>query len=133
MASKCVICGKEFTPYICYGDRQKCCSQECRKIYVKKNQMNYYNSRSAEKKQNYKLLLQKKRNGHVKCKICGEPVYRELYFGEPLPQMHEECVIKDVTQTIIAGGKITRAQQSRLYSRGYTITEIRKEIEELKK
>lgn len=132
MANKCVICGKEFEPYHTYGERQKCCSQECRKKYIKLHQNDYYKNLSAEQRKAYALKQKKKNNGKVKCRICGLPVYRELYFGAPVPQMHEECVVKDAMKTLIAGEHITRAQYSRLQSRGYTITELRERIREMR-
>ena len=130
MQNKCVVCGRTFEPYVCYGARQKCCSKECRKEYISKNRINQYYALSPEQKRKYRMHVRERVNGHVKCKICGKPVYRDMYDGEPLPQMHDECIKSDCINTIGQGKALNKAQQSRLYARGWTITEFREEFKD---
>ena len=126
----CVICGKEYEPYRCYGKRQLTCSPECRKkyarIYAQNHPKRYEYAASA------KARAKKRRNGHVICRICGQPVFRTFAVGEGTPQMHEECVLEDCRATLMSGGKLNRAQQSRLYSRGWTIGDMKRYVEEIK-
>lgn len=128
--NKCVICGKDYEPYVCYGKRQKTCSKECRQAYIKQCRNNHYYGLTEEQKKKAKMQIREKRNGLVKCIICGKPVFRELYEGEPLPRMHEECVKSDCINTINQGKALNKAQQSRLYARGWTITEFREEFKD---
>ena len=123
--NKCVICGKEFVPYRTYGERQKTCSVECRKVYVRRYQREI--SRTDEYKKHSADLLRKRRNGSVICRICGKPIYRTFFPGEGSPWMHYECVINDCINTVKEGKPLTHKQLLRLDSRGYSKTEFMEE------
>lgn len=124
--NKCVICGKEYEPYHCYGKRQRTCSPECRKeyarIYARNNPKRYVYMEKC--KENAK----QRRNGSVICRICGKPVYRTFTIGEGSPWMHYECVINDCIKTLRAGEKLSKKQLMRLDTRGYTLTEFKEEF-----
>ena len=123
----CVICGKQYEPYYCYGDRQKTCSKECRKEYARLYARN--NPKKYEYMEKMKQRKKERINGHVICKLCGKPVYRTFILGEGSPQMHYQCVIDDCIATIRPGEKLNRKQIARLEQRGYSKTEF---IEEYK-
>lgn len=126
--NKCIICGKEYEPYVCYGERQLTCSQECRKEYAR------IYARTNPKRHIYaekcKRNAQERRNGHVICRICGKPVYRTFTVGEGSPWMHYECVIDDCIKTLKAGEKLSKKQMMRLDTRGYTLTEFKEEFKD---
>lgn len=124
--NKCIICGKEYEPYVGYGKRQLTCSEECRKkyarIYAKTNPKRY------EYLERQKQVKRERTNGHVICRICGKPVFRTFQIGEGSPWMHYECVIDDCIKTLRQGEKLSKKQLMRLSTRGYTITEFREEF-----
>lgn len=126
--NKCIICGKMYEPYHCYGERQLTCSQECRKEYARQYAKN--NPKQYEYKERYKQAKRIRTNGHVICRICGEPIYRTFELGEGSPWMHYECVINDCISTLQKGEKLSRKQLLRLDRRGYSITEFREEFED---
>lgn len=126
--NKCVICGKMYEPYHCYGERQLTCSQECRKEYARQYAKN--NPKQYEYKERYKQMKRIRTNGHVICRICGKPIYRTFELGEGSPWMHEECVFNDCINTLKHGEKLSRKQLLRLDRRGYSITEFREEFED---
>ena len=126
--NKCVICGKMYEPYHCYGERQLTCSQECRKEYARQYAKN--NPKQYEYKERYKRMKRIRTNGHVICRICGKPIYRTFELGEGSPWMHYECVINDCISTLQKGEKLSRKQLLRLDRRGYSITEVREEFKD---
>lgn len=126
--NKCIICGKMYEPYHCYGERQLTCSQECRKEYARQYAKN--NPKQYEYKERYKQMKRIRTNGHVICRICGEPIYRTFELGEGSPWMHYECVINDCISTLQKGEKLSRKQLLRLDRRGYSITEFREEFKD---
>ena len=126
--NKCIICGKMYEPYRCYGERQLTCSQECRKIYAR--QYAKTNPKRYEYMERMKQNARERRNGHVICRICGKPIYRTFEFGEGSPWMHYECVINDCISTLQKGEKLSRKQLLRLDARGYSITEFREEFKD---
>lgn len=126
--NKCVICGKMYEPYHCYGERQLTCSQECRKEYARQYAKN--NPKQYEYKERYKRMKRIRTNGHVICRICGKPIYRTFELGEGSPWMHYECVINDCIKTLKHGEKLSRKQRLRLDARGYSITEFREEFKD---
>lgn len=125
--NKCIICGKMYEPYHCYGERQLTCSPECRKEYAR--QYAKTNPKRYEYLERQKKRIRERRNGHVLCRICGKPVYRTFEIGEGSPWMHYECVMSDCVKTIKAGGKLSPKQVQRLATRGYSYAEF---IEEYK-
>lgn len=126
--NKCIICGKMYEPYHCYGERQLTCSQECRKEYARQYAKN--NPKQYEYKERYKRMKRIRTNGHVICRICGKPIYRTFELGEGSPWMHYECVINDCISTLQKGEKLSRKQLLRLDRRGYSITEFREEFKD---
>ena len=125
--NKCIICGKMYEPYHCYGKRQLTCSPECRKTYNRQYAREH--ARTYESLEKQKQRAREKNNGHVICRICGKPVYRTFVAGEGSPWMHFDCVMADCVKTVKAGEKLSWKQMQRLYARGYTIKEF---IEEYK-
>ena len=125
--NKCVICGKMYEPYHCYGERQLTCSAECRKEYARRYART--NPKRYEYMEKTKERARQKRNGHVICRICGKPIIRTFQIGEGSPWMHYDCVMNDCVKTIRAGEKLSKKQMMRLATRGYTPTEF---IEEYK-
>ena len=126
--NKCVICGKMYEPYHCYGKRQLTCSPECRKeharIYAKNNPKRY------EYQERRKQVKRELTNGHVICRICGKPIIRTFTAGEGSPWMHYECVIDDCIKSLQKGEKLTTVQKQRLCARGYSVTEFREEFKD---
>lgn len=126
--NKCIICGKMYEPYHCYGERQLTCSQECRKEYARQYAKN--NPKQYEYKERYKQAKRIRTNGHVICRICGEPIYRTFELGEGSPWMHYDCVINDCIKTLKQGEKLSKKQFMRLSTRGYTLTEFMEEFKD---
>ena len=124
--NKCIICGKMYEPYHCYGERQLTCSVECRKEYGRRYAKT--NPKRYEYMERMKQNARERRNGHVICRICGKPIYRTFELGEGSPWMHYECVINDCIKTLQKGEKLSRKQLLRLDARGYSITEFREEF-----
>lgn len=124
----CIICGKQYEPYHCYGKRQLTCSPECRKKYARQYAQNHPNKYKYQ--EDAKKRCAQRRNGHVICRICGKPVYRTFAVGEGTPWMHYQCVIDDCIATVRAGEKLSKKQLMRLDSRGYTKTEFCEEFKD---
>lgn len=122
----CIICGKEYEPYYCYGKRQKTCSKECRRKYHIQYAKNNPNKYLYMERSN--IRARERKNGHVICRICGKPVYRTFTAGEGTPWMHYQCVIDDCIATVRAGEKLSKKQRSRLEQRGYSKTEFIEEF-----
>ena len=125
--NKCIICGKIYEPYRCYGERQLTCSLECRKEYAR--QYAKTNPKRYEYMEKSKQNARIKRNGHVICRICNKPIYRTFEVGEGSAWMHYECVMNDCIETIKAGEALSKKQVGRLAARGYSYAEF---IEEYK-
>ena len=125
--NKCIICGKMYEPYRCYGERQLTCSPECRKEYAR--QYAKTNPKRYEYMEKSKQNARIKRNGHVICRICHKPIYRTFEMGEGSPWMHFDCVMSDCVKTIKAGEALSKKQVGRLAARGYSYAEF---IEEYK-
>lgn len=66
----------------------------------------------------------------VMCKICGKPVLPErgTLRRYARKQIHEECVINDVINTVLNGERISSCQRTRLLSRGIDIEDVYEEI-----
>ena len=116
MIKTCKICGKQFET----NNRRKiCCSNECSKK----------NARIITKLWNDRFHrdYQRKRNkGTVLCRICGEPVFRDIH-KRSTATMHDDCVFEQCADILLSGNKLTKAQMQRLYSRGYTIKEFKED------
>ena len=129
MKKICVICGSEFTPYHGAKNQLTCC-RDCRQIYsAERAKRKYHENReqilAVQKRQN-----RIKNNGHVICKICGRPIFRDWSIAANHGHMHDECIFDDVITTLRSGFKVSRVQKSRLYSRGYTLGEFISEYED---
>ena len=124
--NKCVICGREYEPYHCYGKRQLTCSPECRREYGRIYANNNPNKQMYMER--CKKRARERKNGHVLCRICGKPIYRTFTAGEGKPRMHEECVFNECINVLRSGGKLSHKQLLRLDSRGYTKTEFCEEF-----
>lgn len=122
--AQCVICGREFEPYVCRPS-QKTCSEECRKVYVRRYQRECYKNMTDDIRTRHKLHIREKRNGSVICILCGKPVFRCVNTAEKFPRMHEECIYRDCAKTLMNGEPLSKAQHSRLYARGWTVTEFK--------
>lgn len=125
---KCVICGKEYEPYAGQETRQKTCSPECRQKY-KSMYSNEYKKREYVKRAS-RIRMRKAIEGRTKCRICGKPIFRDWELGRSTKTMHDECVFADIQETIQSGSELSNAQIQRLYARGYTLKEFRKEMRE---
>lgn len=119
---KCKICGKEFQTN---HHSKITCSQEC----SKKNHEEWYKMLSPEGKQKLKERYKKNYQSTSVCRICGKIIEQDMAADRRTQKRyHDECVIKDCLSTIYAGKRISQSQQLRLYSRGYTIKELKEEF-----
>lgn len=112
----CPICGKDVARP---SGAVKYCSDECRKVG---NRMLH----EMRAKQAYDSYTPKR----VLCKICGKPVLPErgILRRYARKQMHEECVINDVIDTVLKGERISSCQMTRLVTRGLSKDDIIEEI-----
>lgn len=106
----CIVCGKPFIP----GRKsQICCSKECGKEQNKRRVMkNWYRNHNKEPHDNY-------------CKICGKKIEQA---GNR--QLHEECVIQDILNTMKAGKKLSPIQAGRIAKRKVSTLDLRKRAAE---
>ena len=112
----CPICGKDVERT---SGAVKYCSEKCRN---EGNQM-HYELRMKQIKESYVPV-------QVMCKICGKPVLPErgTLRRYARKQIHEECVINDVINTVRNGERISSCQMTRLVTRGLCMEDIREEI-----
>ena len=62
------------------------------------------------------------------CRLCGKPIERNYSTGhKDTSRMHDECVYKDILETLKAGKPLDTKQKSRLEFRGYTVAEFKEE------
>lgn len=119
---KCKICGKEFQTN---HHSKITCSQEC----SNKNRFDRYKMMSKEEKQKTHEYYASKHEPKSVCRICGKIIEQNVTStGHTAKRYHDECVIKDCLSTMYAGKRISHSQQLRLYSRGYTIKELKEEF-----
>lgn len=111
---KCKICGKEFeTNY----RRKSCCSEKCAEINKREITRQWNKLHAAD-------YRRAKRKGiSVVCRICGEPIYRDIN-KRSTAVMHDECVFRQCAEVLTKGERLTTAQIQRLYARGYTKKEF---------
>lgn len=130
MMKICAVCGKEYEPYRGTYRKQLTCSEECRQAwrnrYAKKKYVDNRERILAAQRE----MLRKKKNGHVICKICGRPIFRDWSVPANHGHMHDECIYDDIITTIRSGFKVSKLQKARLYSRGYTLGEFISEYED---
>ena len=129
---KCIICGAEFEPYYALRSRQKTCgSKECMRLRNLRQNKVYY---SIEENKDRQKFMQRVRRSKAVCRICGEKIERnhDIHHRASNSTMHDSCVIRDAMETIAKGEKLNSTQVQRLYQRGYTVKEIRDEVEKCK-
>ncbi|WP_407397759.1 hypothetical protein [Treponema sp.] len=118
----CKICGKEFTTN---HHNKLTCSKEC----SDRNKNDRYKMMTSEKKQELREYYESRYQPKSICRICGKVVEQAvLSTRRTSKRYHDDCVIKDCLATIYAGKAISKSQQLRLYSRGYTIKELKEEF-----
>lgn len=112
----CPVCGKDVERT---SGAVKYCSEKCRN---EGNQMQY-ELRKKLKSESYIP-------SQVMCKICGKPVLPErgTLRRYARKQIHEECVVNDVINTVLNGERISSCQRTRLLSRGIDIEDVYEEI-----
>ena len=109
----CKICKKEFETN---NRRKVCCCSKCADI----------NKRIITKQWNELHgtdYQRKKRNGCSLCRICGEPMHRDVH-KRSTATMHDECVYSDCMKVLKEGKRLSNTQIQRLYARGYTLKEF---------
>lgn len=131
----CRVCGK---PIVVANSRYCLCSNPvCKKASQRKQQAERMDIIRSDPAQYERLLKmcrtsrRKRHNGKTICKICGKPIYRDLYnpAHNPRNQMHAECVINGAIEIVKAGQNLSRMWKSRLYAYGYDITTFREMVE----
>lgn len=121
MIKTCIVCGKEFEAA---RHNYVCCSKECTKYNCQ-----YGYRLSSEKYKKVLALRERVRNNRQrKCRICGKTIEREKVEDELYKQIHEQCIIDDCVKSMKAGKRMTNTQFSRLYSRGYTVRDLKETI-----
>ena len=126
---KCEVCGAEYVPaYPPMWKRSKYCSDKCRKEAVRNWQRSYYSEHRDEI--NEKDRNRRMNNPHVVCKLCGKVIdkRKESVQSNSSIQYHEHCVMLDTLDTLRDGSQLTRAQRSRLESRGWGLKDFREEF-----
>ena len=104
----CSVCGRLFDP-IRYN--QLTCSEECSR------------KRNCERvKQNYKK--NKDRTITRVCTICGKPIDYDKERSGRYAKMHEECVMKDLLDTVRSGNRLTDRQYNRMIARALTTKDL---------
>ena len=124
---KCVICGKEFTTN---HHSKKTCSFDCQSRNNKQLAKKSYEKIKADPAKMEELReRQRCRYKPISvCRICGTPITQSTTStGHTAKRYHDDCIIKDCLSTIYAGKVLSHNQQLLLYSRGYTIKELKEE------
>lgn len=104
----CSECGKEFTPR---QGKQLTCSREC-SVIRNRNRV----------RDNYKKYGHK--TEPKRCTICGEIIDFTKCDLKRYATMHEECVIKDLMDTVKTGKKLSETQYSRMSARGISTKDL---------
>lgn len=121
---KCAVCGRLFEPRKNLVNKQMCCSEECRVIYRKEVSREYAASEAHRKKNRER----QRAKAVTYCRLCGKPIERNYSTGhKDTSRMHDECVYKDILETLKAGKPLDSKQKSRLEFRGYTLAEFKEE------
>ena len=98
----CSECGRLFDP-IRYN--QLTCSPECARAR-NRNRV----------KENYKKDKDKTKKLKV-CTICGKPIDFDKERNRHYARMHEDCVMKDLLDTVRTGKRLTDKQYNRMMAR----------------
>ena len=105
----CTICGRLFDP-IRYN--QLTCSPECSR------------KRNCERvKENYKRDKNKTVVLKV-CTICGKPIDYDKERSRRYAKMHDDCVMKDLLDTVRSGKRLTDKQYNRMIARALTTKDL---------
>lgn len=104
----CSECGKEFTPRT---GKQLTCSRECSVIRNRNRVRDNYKKYGHETKPK-------------RCTICGEIIDYEKCGLRRYATMHEECLIKDLLDTVKRGDKLTDKQYNRMCARSLTTKDL---------
>lgn len=121
MLVRCDICGTLYNK----TNRSLVCSEECRKIYY----------RRFWKSEEYRTKIRQYQRARQKvkiCEYCGKQVKIDT-TGITKPRVHEQCVVDYCMKYIAAGIPVPNKHYQRLYVRGYTVEELRSEIENEKR
>ena len=119
---KCIVCNAEFTPAARNNEkRQICCSPECSK--EREKQLTKERQNTDKYKKRAKELYKKRSKNHTVCRLCGKPTVTGSTGWKS--HYHDECILDDCSRTIESGRKLTKAQYNRMYTRGYTIDDLR--------
>lgn len=113
MTKNCKICKKEFETN---NRRKVCCCSKCADINKRIITKQWNELRGTD-------YQRKKRNGCSLCRICGEPMHRDVH-KRSTATMHDECVYSDCMKVLKEGKKLSNTQIQRLYARGYTLKEF---------
>lgn len=114
----CIICGREFEPHTWH---QKCCCLYCTEVNLKNKAREHAASQPVKAKgRMYRL-----KHPHGVCKLCGKPVFKNPHKVHDSTKMHDECVYKDVINTLKMGKTINSTQASRLAGRGWSVREFK--------
>lgn len=124
----CVECGKEFTTY---RAKKIICSPECKKQRVERRTKTWY-----QENRDYALEMAKisyaNKPGKARCKICGKMIKQEMLVDhKSRAQMHDKCVFDDAINTLRSGNELTGTQMQRLRARGFSVRELKKEVNEV--
>ena len=121
----CVECGKEFSTY---RPIQKVCSPECREQRELRRRKEWY----AENREYVIQMVRTynlQKSGVARCRLCGKLIKQVMLSDHKgRAQMHDECVYNDAVKTLQSGNELTEVQQQRLRTRGYSIRELKNEI-----
>jgi hypothetical protein len=129
MQKKCIMCGKPFEPYAPLKNKQICCSKECGRMRRLEMQREYEKTGKMKK---YRAEYYKERTKNkTLCGICGKPTVAEDTTHKP--QYHLECILNESIEAYKSGQILTDAQYLRLYSRGYTMRDIKRIVREREK
>ncbi|MCQ2409834.1 MAG: hypothetical protein MJ068_04750 [Clostridia bacterium] len=121
MIKTCVTCGKTFIGH----HRQLNCSHECTVKYNTEQRKIYSRLQSTKERSIY---MRRIRDNPIICEFCGKAVPRQ-YEIRKKPRAHEHCIVNACRQYLIEGQRVPNSLYQRFYALGYTIEELREEIE----
>lgn len=126
----CIECGKKFTTYRFI---QKVCGPECRGIRTKRMAKEWY-----EENHDYVISMAKKaqinKPGKARCRLCGKIIKQAMISDHKgRVTMHDECVYNDAIKTLQSGKELSNIQKQRLRTRGFTVRELKNEVNEVEK
>lgn len=107
--NECIICGKLFDPK---RYNQITCCQEC----AKQRNLNRV-------KDNYRKNVNNA-NRQKLCTVCGKPIDYAAENKRRYAKMHEDCVLKDLLNTVKSGGKLSDKQYNRMMLRALTTKDL---------